>query len=482
MEQAEEQISYRQNSMATPQEINFFRSQEFQELLNRYEQAIKEKETPYFEIDDLSDILSYYIYAIRFKEAERVVTIAERLFRNSIELVKMEARLMLCTGNPEQALGHLSRYEYMNDNEIRRLQAEALLFIKDFESAKNIALTILRESENDPESIHDSLSIIMECGYASEAMAFCDSLLKSNPMDKNMLEIKAECLTDMQRTDEAIKIYNTLLDEDPYNTSYWERLGHIYYCIGRYAKSLECYEYHNAILDGLDYVKIMQGYCYFQLRNYKAARELFAWCCDNSPELSLQSIFYTALSHYYEGNREKALDTFEQFIGLSRENSIEITLARIDRAIILDELGEHGRAEETISLALFMVPQNIEQLLLTGKHLYEPRDSENVTYNDMDIFEKREWTLNEEIFILGQHLVNHKHLQPARRVFEFLIKNGYEDSDIHAYLAYIIFMTDEKEKALKHVEYAVNDKSDILFELFGIPYSNSITAKDFIKK
>lgn len=468
--------------MATPQDINFFNSQEFQELLKRYEQAIQEKETPYFEIDDLSDILSYYIFAMKFKEAERVVTIAERLFRNSAEYIKMTARFMLCTGRPEQTLQHLSKFEYLNDNEIRRLQAEAFLLLKDFDNAKRHALDILRSSENDPESMHDALSIIIECGYVNEALAFCESILKNRPAEKALLDIKAECLTDLQRSDEAIETYNALLDEEPYNTNYWERLGHLYYIIGRNAKSLECYEYHNTIQEGLDYVKIMEGYCYFQLRNYRLAREYFEWCRQNSPEVSMQALFYTALSYYYEGEKEKALETLENFIGKANENSIEITLARINKAMILDERGESSRAEEAISLALLMIPGNLEQLLLTGKHLYEPRDSENVTNADLDIFEKREWKLKDELFCLGEHLVRHNHLLPAKKVFEYLIQNGSEDSDTHAYLAYIIFRTEGKENISEHVRNAVYDKSDILFELFDVPFSSNITTEEFIAK
>lgn len=468
--------------MATPQDIRFFNSPEFQELLKRYEQAASEKEIPYFELDDLSDILSYYLYRMRFKDAERAVAIAERLFHGSTEYIKMAARFMLCTGRPKQAIEYLSQFEHFSDNEIKRLQAEAFLFLKDFENAKKIALDILKDSENDPENIHDALSIIIECGYVNEALVFCENLLRSNPAEKALLEIKAECFTDLQKCDEAISIYNSLLDEEPYNTIYWERLGHLYFSIGRYAKSLECYEYHNTIEEDFDYVKLMQGYCYFRLRNYKSAKELFAWCGNNSPELSMQSMFYTALAHYYEGDNKSAIDTFDKFIGIANEGSIEITLARINKAIILDDIGESSRAEEAISLALLMMPVNLEQLLLTDKRLYEPRDSENVTNADLDIFEKKEWTLKEELFALGTHLIRHANLLPAKKVFEYLLQNGDANPDTHACLAYIIFKTNKTEDIQRHLEHAIYEKSDLLYELFNVEFSSNMTTNEFLSR
>ena len=157
-------------------------------------------------------------------------------------------------------------------------------------------------------------------------------------------------------------------------------------------------------------------------------------------------------------------------------------LARINKAIILDELGETARADEAMAMAILMHPDNMKQLILREKHLYELRDKENLTFDDMNILEAKEWTSSEELYRLGEHLVKHGHLILAKRVFRYTREFYADTSDIDAYIAYILWHTGEKEKIEPAIENALEGKSCILFELFDIPYNSNIMAKEFIKQ
>ena len=155
-------------------------------------------------------------------------------------------------------------------------------------------------------------------------------------------------------------------------------------------------------------------------------------------------------------------------------------LARINKAIILDELGETARADEAMAMAILMHPDNMKQLILNEKHLYELRDKENLTFDDMNILEAKEWTQNEELFCLGKHLVKHNHLAIAKRVFRHAREFSPDTSDIDAYIAYILWNTGEKDKVEQAIENALEGKSCILFELFDIPYNGNIMTNEFI--
>lgn len=457
----------------------YFDSPEFREMLKRYEQARRLNTTPYLGVDELADLFSYYISMEKFDDAVELLTVTARIHPGTPEITKMEIRLSLCRGEADKALQLFSTLGYSEANESKLLKAEIMLALKDFKHAREIAIEILRESRNGNDNSYEALEIMLDCGFAHEALIICESMLQAAPKKKSLLEVKAECLIEMQRTNEAIDIYNRLLDDEPYNTFYWEQLGHIYYMIKRYGKALECFEYESTINEEIEYARMMQAYCYYYLRDYTHAKEILGWFCNRYPD-SVMPLFYIALSYYNEGQHDIAKSFFDEIISIAQEGTAEIMLARINKAMIMDDYGETGRADEAMAMAILMHPDNMKQLMLDEKHLYELRDKENLTFDDMNMLEAKEWTQDEELYRLGQHLVKHGHLILAKRVFRYTREFTPDTSDIDAYIAYILWETGEGENIEPAVENALEGKSCILFELFNVPYNGSMTAKDFI--
>ncbi len=461
----------------------YFDSPEFRELLNRYEQANRLNTTPYLGVDELIDLFSYFISIDKPDEASNILSLTTRLHPGTPECTKMEIRLLLYRGEAREAIQLFSTIGYTGDNDTKLLKAEILLALKEFKQARDIAIEILRDASNGNggDNAYEALEMLLDCGFAHEALYICENLLRAAPEHRSMLEVKAECLIEMQRINEAVEIYNRLLDDEPYNTFYWEQLGHIYYMVKRYGKALECFEYEITINDDIEYAKMMQAYCYYYLRDYKQAREIFKSVGSKYPDSTLPQ-FYTALSFYHEGEKEIAKELFSGITEIAQEGTIEMMLARINKAMILDEQGEPERADEAMAMAIMMHPDNMKQLILRDRHLYELRDKENLTFDDMNTLESKEWSVGEELYRLGEHLVKHRHFTLAKRVFRYTREFHTDTSDIDAYIAYILWHTGEKEKMKPAVENALEGKSCILFELFDIPYNSNIMAKEFISQ
>lgn len=458
----------------------YFESPEFRELLRKYEQAKAMNMHTYFGIDELVDLLSYYLYIDRCDEAEEIFTAAKQLHPAAPEITKMEIRLMLGKGEAKTALMLWAKIQII-DMEAMLLQAEIFLALKDFKRARDIALEIIQGKDTEQEQLYEALEILLDCGFALEALFLCEKGLSTSPGNRSLLEVKAECFIELQKTNEAIGIYNALLDEDPYSTFYWEQLGHIYFMIKRYGKALECFEYESTINEEIEYARMMQAYCYYHVGDYSKSIELFGWFKEKYPQ-SVMPQFYIALSHYFGGDTAEAVKAFNDVISIAPEGTIEMMLARINKAIILDSMNEETRAEESVSIALMMHPDNMKQLLLHDKHLYELRDKENLTFSDMCTLEQKEWTQEEELYELGRHLTAHNHLKAALRIFRYIRPFSYETSEIDAYVAYILWHTGYTAEAELALENALNGKSNLLFELFGITYNANITVREFMEK
>ena len=462
-------------------EKGYFDSPEFRELLKRYEQAKAINMHTYYAIDELVDLLSYFLYIERCDEGEDILKIARQLHPSAPENAKMEIKLLLSKGEPQRALEVFAGSEHLDDNETKILHAEILLALKDFKNAREIALEIIRQATPEHENLYEALEILLDCGFAIDALYICEKALKQMPDNRGLLEVKAECFIEMQRINDAVELYNRLLDNDPYSTFYWEQLGHIYYMVKRYGKALECFEYESTINDEIEYAKMMQAYCYYYVGDYHNAETMLGALKEHYPQ-SLPPRFYIALSQYQKGDLHSAIEGFKEIIDIAPEGTIEIMLARLNKAMLLDMLGEKTRADEAISMAIMMHPDNMKQLALHNAHLYELRDKENLWFSDMAILEQKDWTQEEELYELGTHLFNHSHPELALRVFRYMRSFSHDTSDIDAYIANILWNSGEKEKARTAIENAINGKSWLLFKLFDIPYNANMTPQEFIEK
>ena len=456
----------------------YFESPEFRELLAKYERTIKLGVASYFGIDEFVDLLSYYLSVDKSDEAAAIIDAASRLHPAAPENIKMGIKLLLYNGEPAKALELFGELKYIDETEMLTIKAEIMVALRDFRQAHDIAIELLQKSTPGQESVYEALEILLDCGFAHDALEICETALKAAPQQISLHEVKAECLIELQRINEAVRIYNNLLDNNSYSTFYWEQLGHIYYMVKKFGKSLECFEYESAINEEIEYAHMMQAYCYYYLHDYNAAMKIFATLA-NKYSSTVTPIFYIALCHYRQGELEYAISAFDNAINNAQEGTIAMMLARVNKAILLDIAGEPSVADDAMSMALLMHPDNMKQLVLTGNHLYELRDKENLTFDDMNTLETKEWSTEECLYRLGIHLVNHKHLNLGKRVLLYCRDLSYDKSDIDAYLAYIMWNTDKEEQAVQFIEGALDGRSNILFELFGIPYDANISTTTF---
>lgn len=459
----------------------YFDSPEFRELLERYEQAAESGSCSYFAMEELRDLEAYYIFQDMSHMADNVYELAKKLHPDAPDLAKMEVKLALSKEEPELALVVLEGLPAPLDDESKLLYAETYIALKEYKEAHDTIIELLNQPKITKETACDALELLLDSGFAQEALQITEYALQENRQEKCFWEIKAECLIELQNTNAAIKIYNKLLDSDPYSTFYWEQLAHIYYMINKYGKAIECFEYELAIGEEIEYARMMQGYCYYFLRNYGKAQQIFETLTQKYPSSAMPR-FYTALCQYATGQPAEALKSFEDVAHLSEANSIECMLARINRAIIMSKMDNINSATGAISLALLMHPEQMKQLLIDNGELYELRDKENLTFKEINIIDVKEWSQEEQLFALARHLIKYGHNSIAKSVLLYARPDDGDTADYDACIAYTMLHEGQAEQMRPYVESAINGKSDILFELFGQIYDADISCDEFIAR
>ncbi|MBQ7512499.1 MAG: hypothetical protein IJU11_07120, partial [Prevotella sp.] len=83
----------------------YFKSDDFQELLSSYEESLETGNTPFLDVDDLVDLADYYNYTGDIDRAAEIVDDALELYPNDTLLNVFKARQALADFDFDAAQG-----------------------------------------------------------------------------------------------------------------------------------------------------------------------------------------------------------------------------------------------------------------------------------------------------------------------------------------------------------------------------------------
>lgn len=171
------------------------------------------------------------------------------------------------------------------------------------------------------------------CKKYQDAIAICDAALKYEPMDKNLLHVRADSFMKLQKYEAACEDYSALIKLEPKTTSNIINRAKCFYELGRYQNAVEdCNQAINAnVTDNA--ILILRGLAETQLKNFNGARRDFEKVLKSDPE---DSSCYIARAQLYraEGAYKKAIED------CTKANSIwENDDALIERAVSYERLG-----------------------------------------------------------------------------------------------------------------------------------------------
>jgi tetratricopeptide (TPR) repeat protein len=459
-------------------DTSFFKSEEFRSLLGRYEQMLEYSINSYFSTDDLLEIASYYMYKNLSAEAEDVISYARKLYPSDPQIAEAEVRTLLGRGDVQAARRIFNSIAVIDTPELQLLKAE--VDMADGNSNFVDSLNVIMKGTN----LHDDLALntldaMIKNGLLNEALAWIEKGLRRYPDDIPLLEAKADCLVEQRRMQEALALYNRLLDINPYNYFYWEQLGYIYYVTERYARALECFDYELATNEDADYAKMMQAYCHYYLRDYAKAYESFCELTLRYPG-NIISNFFTALSLCGMKRYGEALRLFNDLLLSGELTTVEALATEVNTALIYDLMGETQKATLLLEQLLALDIPDINMLALHGAGLLEIHDKESLLQRHMELVDREPRNRDEILLELAFYIHSHGHLDMALTVLEHLAGTMYDPADIDAYIAYILWQMRRVDGLRQYIAKALDGKSNKLFELFGMKYDAAVTVDMFL--
>ena len=444
--------------------------EELEKLITNYEAAKAENRQLYLDGDQLADISDWYASRSKFEEAQEAVTYGLQLHPGNTDLLVEQAYLYLDTRNLQKAKQVLDSITEAYDPEVKMLKAELLLNEGQLEETRSLLATI--EDADELGRICEVVYLYLEMGYPDMVKEWMEKGEKTYSETKEFMALQADYALATQQLDSAIKIYNQLLDIEPYNTPYWTGLAKCYFFQSKWSKAIEACDFALAADDQYGEAYAYKAHCFFYLNNSDDAIENYQKAIELKaipPELGYM---FMGISYGNKEEWQKADDYYDKVIERFEEDGDKQSILLIDtytsKAFALSHLERYKEAHELCEKAKEINP-NEGLIYLTEGKLYLAEELEDEAAIS---FEKAiEINPNIEMwYMIASAYSESDYLIEAKEYFEKVYQINPKYEDVTEKLSVLCLMHGEIDNFFKYNKECEHPlEEDMILDLLNSP-------------
>lgn len=354
-----------------PIQDKFYESPEFKEKFQIYENAQATGTSVYLEPDDLTDIAEYYHILGNIDACKNTVDYAIKLFPGATMPLVFRSRVALLM---ERDAALADKYAEMIDDkadlEYLYLKAEIMIVDDRVEEAE----TFLRDAYEELEDEEDKADFVIDVAnlYADyELMENAQQWLSlSEEKDStDYKELQGRIAIGLGNYEESNRIYNELIDRNPYSFTYWNQLASSQLLHNEIMEAIQSSEFALAINPDDEDATLNKANGLFSLGNFEEALkyyERFTKICPNNEVGEMfQGISLLNLNRTEEGVEH--LLNAEKVAGPYSENLHEIY---VELAYSLSVLNRHDEAMEYVGKIEQMEDRDPNEINILKGHIH----------------------------------------------------------------------------------------------------------------
>ena len=366
----------------------YFESEGFKKILRQYEDSVKSGHPAYMDADDLADIADYYHYEGRLDDATDAIELALQFNPDAIGPLLYKAREALSYGNFEVARDYAERIRIIDNTEYLYLIGEILICEGRIDEADELFRKQFMELPPDEQMdfVYDVANLYAEYNDYNKSLEW---MARSRGDDSDdFKELMARTLFGIGKYEDSSRLFNELLDRNPYSKVYWNALASAQFMSEDYSASITSSEYAIAIDPNDAESLLTKANGLYHLENFEEA-----------------------LSYFEKYSEKNSTDAF----GYLHQGTCLINLGKFDEAINRLLIAEDNASEDSQYL-----PEIYQELAFAYSELKLPeialRYIDKTKHLDCD-------HIDMEV-IRGHILVANKRLKEAEDVFKNVIKNS----------------------------------------------------------
>lgn len=459
----------------------YFNDPEFQENLQKYEQADKNGEPIYMDAEDLTDIAEFYMTQNREEEANKAISLALSLHPNSVDPLIFLSRQQMFHDNLKEAIKIAESIPDQNDRETIFLWTE--LLIRSDKPAEAFELIESKMEELDEDKamfLYDAACIFMDYQEYEIAQSLSIRLEKDYPGYKKLSKLKTDILMATEKYDQAIALLQEILDEQPYSIMAWKTIANAYIGKNNYAAALDSAEYCLAISPDYTQALLIKAHCLFHLNQMEEAHDIYLKMEEMLPEdgklYYLDSVTLTGMERFDEA-REK-LDLALKYMPEYDEDRVQVYMHmayleskrhNVDEAVhALREAVKLSQGQERMEFQLMM-----GEIMLENDRETEAAEYFEAAYNESE-------NKQQILLAIGIIYAETMHYGTALSLLENYMEENEDKGNMAAipYLAYCYKKMHDQENYLKYLRKSVAADREITEFLFS-EYYPSIQPEEY---
>lgn len=384
----------------------YFDSEEFRDLLNTYEQSRNEGTPVFLDADELAEIADYYQFTGHDSQAEEAIAMALSLSPGAIAPLTYRIHQALYKGDTQTAWEMLNQVTDTDEPDYVYDKAEILITEGKTDEADDYLRDCLNNLPLDEQQdfIVDVANIFTENGLPERAMLWMARGKSENTPD--FKELMARTLFGLGKYKESERIFNELLDIDPFSIDYWNAMasaqfmGEDYkgalqssefaiaidphdpnaliakanslYRLGNNEESLKFYQRYSKEMPDDEFALLHQGNCMICMGETKEAlgvlHQALEKAGDDSPYL--YDIYHElAFAYSYNGEHDKAID----YLNKTDEMDCDHVSTEVIKGHIMLSAGRTGEAEQYFRNAIAASKEPRQTLLQIIVSFYDNR-------------------------------------------------------------------------------------------------------------
>lgn len=413
----------------------YFDSEEFQNILDSFEQASDSGGSIFLDADDLTDIADYYHYTGNHEAAEEAISQALTLFPNALAPLIFKAREALENEDVESAEAYLEQMDDKDSPDYNYMRAELLIAQDRIEEAdlylRNYFKTVPADEYND--FVMDIANIYLDYGVSDKAYEW--SMRSSGNNSEDFKELMGHILFGLGNFEDSQRIFNELLDKNPYSTRYWNSLANAQYMNEDYGSSIDSSEYAIAIDPTDPESLVTKANSLLRLNNFDEALKYFERYAEVAGEDEFSEL-NKGICLLSTNRPEEALEHLKKAETLSNNESEYLTQIYQEMAFTYSALHNVEKAVESIDKTSELDCNHADMEVLKGHILLENGKVEEATNAFKNALQKSDNSPEIMIRIIVSLYDNHL-VQPAYTIFKKFYKTVVDKDYIygHAYMA-----------------------------------------------
>ena len=458
---------------------DYFDSEEFRTTLDSYEESVRAGHPLYLDADDLADIADYYHFTGEDRQADEVIDYALSLYPNSTLPNVYRAREELNKGDVDAAQKHVDSIEQKDDPEFHYIQVELLLARDKVEEADRYLRQYLRTiaPEEYQDFVMDVANIYFDYGLNEKAYEWLMRTKGDNSND--FKELMARTLFGLGKYKDSARIFNELIDKNPYSKRYWNGLANAQFMNEDFSGSVNSSEYAIAIDPDDPDSLINKANGLYRLGNFEEAIRYY----DRYGEMASPdefSLLHKGSSLVNLNQYDTGLQTLKDAVEICPKDSPFLPQIYQELAFCCSALGQLDEALDFIERTRDLDCDHIDMLILKGHILLENsrlKEAEEIFKNAI-LRSANDPTVILRIIV---SMYDNKYVKAAfemlKKFFAFVVNDEFNQG--YSYMALCCWDLNYREEFLMYLRIAIERNPREARMVLSHLFPEDMAAKDY---